>query len=229
MSERLRILPVVIIATALLFGLKLDNIWRGAGDLMFPASLAETTPESASAPAGDAAPAAAEPATTVAAAEDPAADAGNTAEPAPASRPVPSEFSQAEIEVLQSLAKRRDALDARARDLELRENVLKATEKRIDGKIVELKALEEKIQQYLQQHDEQGEQQLKSLVKVYENMKPKDAARIFEQLDLDILLDVAERMREAKMAPILANMDPGKAKQITVELATRRDLPKTGG
>lgn len=229
MSERLRILPVVIIATALLFGLKLDNIWRGAGDLMFPASLAETTPETASAPAGDAAPAAAEPATTVAAAEDPAADAGNTAEPAPASRPVPSEFSQAEIEVLQSLAKRRDALDARARDLELRENVLKATEKRIDGKIVELKALEEKIQQYLQQHDEQGEQQLKSLVKVYENMKPKDAARIFEQLDLDILLDVAERMREAKMAPILANMDPGKAKQITVELATRRDLPKTGG
>ena len=229
MSERLRILPVVIIATALLFGLKLDNIWRGAGDLMFPASLAETTPESASAPADDAAPAATEPATTVAAAEDPAADAGNTAEPAPASRPVPSEFSQAEIEVLQSLAKRRDALDARARDLELRENVLKATEKRIDGKIVELKALEEKIQQYLQQHDEQGEQQLKSLVKVYENMKPKDAARIFEQLDLDILLDVAERMREAKMAPILANMDPGKAKQITVELATRRDLPKTGG
>ena len=92
-----------------------------------------------------------------------------------------------------------------------------------------MKALEEKIQQYLQQHDEQGEQQLKSLVKVYENMKPKDAARIFEQLDLDILLDVAERMREAKMAPILANMDPGKAKQITVELATRRDLPKTGG
>ncbi len=226
MSERLRILPVVIIATALLFGLKLDNIWRGAGDLIFPASLAETTPETEAAakPAKPKDTAVAE--ATDATAESNAADAGD-AEPAP--RPVSTQFSQAEIEVLQSLAKRRDALDARARDLELRENVLKATEKRIDGKIVELKALEEKIQQYLQQHDEQGEQQLKSLVKVYENMKPKDAARIFEQLDLDILLDVAERMREAKMAPILANMDPGKAKQITVELATRRVLPKTGG
>lgn len=224
MSERLRILPVVIIATALLFGLKLDNIWRGAGELMFPASLAETTPDEAPA-AAEAEPKDAETANVDAGAKDVAA----AADDAPARRPVPSQFSQAEIEVLQSLAKRRDELDARARDLQLRENVLKATEKRIDGKIVELKALEEKIQQYLQQHDEQGEQQLKSLVKVYENMKPKDAARIFEQLDLDILLDVAERMREAKMAPILANMDPGKAKQITVELATRRDLPKTGG
>ena len=226
MSERLRILPVVIIATALLFGLKLDNIWRGAGELMFPASLAETTPDNTPA-AAEAEPKDAE--TANADVKDAAKDVAAATDDAPARRPVPSQFSQAEIEVLQSLAKRRDELDARARDLQLRENVLKATEKRIDGKIVELKALEEKIQQYLQQHDEQGEQQLKSLVKVYENMKPKDAARIFEQLDLDILLDVAERMREAKMAPILANMDPGKAKQITVELATRRDLPKTGG
>lgn len=227
MSERLRILPVVIVATALLFGLKLDNVWRGAGELMFPASLAETTAEAEPA-------AKAEPQTTdvAEAADAPAtADIADRAagEPAAASRPNPTQFSQAEIEVLQSLAKRRDELDARATDLELRENVLKATEKRIDGKIVELKALEAKIQEYLQQHDEQGEQQLKSLVKVYENMKPKDAARIFEQLDLAILLDVVERMREAKMAPILANMDPGKAKQITVELATRRELPKTGG
>lgn len=223
MSERLRILPVVIIATALLFGLKLDNIWRGAGDLMFPATLAETAAESDAGPAAQDGAAGA--VRTAAADGTVAAEAADTADGVPASRSAPTQFNQAEIEVLQSLSKRRDELDARARDLQLRENVLKATEKRIDGKIVELKALEDKIQQYLQQHDAQSEAQLKSLVKVYENMKPKDAARIFEQLDMVVLLDVIERMKERKSAPILAKMKPQRAKEITLELAQRRGLP----
>ena len=74
-------------------------------------------------------------------------------------------------------------------------------------------------------HDEETEAQMKSLVKIYEAMKPKDAARIFEQLDLVVLLDVIERMKERKTAPILANMDPERAKTITLELAQRRTLP----
>jgi flagellar motility protein MotE (MotC chaperone) len=57
-------------------------------------------------------------------------------------------------------------------------------------------------------------------------MKPKDAARILERLELPILLDVLERMREAKVAPILADMDPAKAKTVTAALAERRNLPR---
>ncbi|WP_419902504.1 magnesium transporter MgtE N-terminal domain-containing protein [Kiloniella sp.] len=56
-------------------------------------------------------------------------------------------------------------------------------------------------------------------------MKPKDAARIFEELDMVVLLDVVERMKERKTAPILASMNPKRAKEITLELAQRRDLP----
>jgi flagellar motility protein MotE (MotC chaperone) len=66
---------------------------------------------------------------------------------------------------------------------------------------------------------------MESLVKIYESMKPKDAARIFEALELPILLDVMERMREAKSAPILAAMDPMKAKEVTSSLAERRTIP----
>ena len=56
-------------------------------------------------------------------------------------------------------------------------------------------------------------------------MKPKDAARIFEELDMAVLLDVIERMKERKTAPILAQMNPRRAKAITLELAQRRGLP----
>jgi flagellar motility protein MotE (MotC chaperone) len=111
----------------------------------------------------------------------------------------------------------------------MREKILQATEIRIDTKIDELKKLEIRIKGLLLDHDKESEQQIKSLVKVYENMKPKDAARIFEKLEMEILLDVTERMKEVKMAKVMAAMDPMKAKTLTVRLATRRRLPRTGG
>ena len=73
---------------------------------------------------------------------------------------------------------------------------------------------------------EQQVAKVASLVRIYENMKPKDAARIFEELDMDTLLLVAERMKERSLAPIMANMDPGKARDVTVDLARRRQLPE---
>ena len=68
-----------------------------------------------------------------------------------------------------------------------------------------------------------------SLVKIYENMKPKDAARIFEDLELDTLLEVSERMKERKLAGIIAKMSPQKAREITIELRRLRNLPQVGG
>ena len=62
-----------------------------------------------------------------------------------------------------------------------------------------------------------------SLVKIYEKMKPKDAAQVFERLEMPVLLKVIERMKEAKTAPILAAMDPGKAKAVTVAIAGKDD------
>ena len=131
--------------------------------------------------------------------------------------------------MLQDLGARRDQLDSRERAQDLRERLLEAAEARIDEKIAELKTIEETIRARLVQHDEEKEAAMRRLVKMYENMKPKDAARIFTELDMEILLDVAERMREVKMAPILAAMAAVRAKQVTVRLALRRKLPETGG
>ena len=92
-------------------------------------------------------------------------------------------------------------------------------------KIEKLKKIEITIRNLLGQHDKQEKSKLLSLVKVYESMKPKDAARIFEELDLNVVVDVAELMEERRLAPVLANMDPIKAKTVTIEIRTRRKLP----
>jgi flagellar motility protein MotE (MotC chaperone) len=61
---------------------------------------------------------------------------------------------------------------------------------------------------------------------MYETMKPKEAARIFERLDMGVLIDVAKRMQPRKMSAVLAVMDPVAAQELTVELATGDKLPE---
>lgn len=137
----------------------------------------------------------------------------------------PFSLTDTEIELLQALAKRRETIDLREREVESREALLSAAETRIDEKIASLEELQTRIESLLVQYDEQEERQIESLVKIYEAMKPKDAARIFERLDMPVLLDVVERMKERKASAVLAKMDPAKAKSVTLELAQRRDLP----
>ena len=140
----------------------------------------------------------------------------------------PTLFSQSEIDLLQELSDRREQIGKMSKQISLREGLLKAAEKRISKRVSELKQLQKTINDLIKTHDDQQETKMASLVKIYEAMKPKDAARIFEQLDLNTLLIVAERMKERKLAPVMAQMNPEKAKDVTVELSRLRELPLPG-
>lgn len=224
MAKRFRLLPVVIVVAASLFVFKAGEVWRGVEPVLAELGVGEVLAQEP----GDDAEAAEDEAAETAAGEEAEAEAGDEAFTELAVSDAGS-FTQAEIDMLQDLGARRDQLDARDRAQDLRERLLEAAEARIDEKIAELKTIEETIRAQLVQHDEEKEAVMRRLVKMYENMKPKDAARIFTELDMEILLDVAERMREVKMAPILAAMAVVRAEQITVRLASRRKLPETGG
>ena len=140
----------------------------------------------------------------------------------------PTLFTENEIKVLQQLVSRRKIIEARLDELTLREGLLGAAEKRIDKKIQEMKTLELAIKKLIKSHDQQEDLKIQSLVKIYESMKPKDAARIFGELDINTLLKVAERMKEKKLAPIMAKMNPDRAKEMTVALTKLRNLPLPG-
>jgi flagellar motility protein MotE (MotC chaperone) len=137
------------------------------------------------------------------------------------------ETSSGQVDVLTSLSKRRAELDARERDVETRENLIKAAEDRVDGKIADLKQLQAQIQAMLQQHDAAQQKQIDSLVKTYTSMKPKDAARIFNNLNDDVLLAVAAGMKPDVLGAILAQMQPDAAQKLTVKLADKLKLPDT--
>jgi flagellar motility protein MotE (MotC chaperone) len=138
-------------------------------------------------------------------------------------------MSPSEVELLQQLSDRRAALDKRAAELSQREVLLQAAEKRVDEKIAKLEALKQQIGGIEDKQNQEDEARLKSLVKIYETMKPDDAARIFSQLDMPVLLGVLEHMKERNAAPILAAMDPAKAKAVTLALAERRNQTAQAG
>jgi len=156
---------------------------------------------------------------------------GPGAEPPPGAATLlgkdPTLLTQAEIDLLQQLADRREQIEARTRELDLREGLLKAAEDRIGKKIQDMKALQVTITGLIKKHDTEQAAKLNSLVKIYQNMKPKDAARIFEELELNTLLKVVERMKERKLAAIMAKMNPVKAREVTIQLSRLRKLPNS--
>lgn len=130
-------------------------------------------------------------------------------------------------DIISDLMARRRDLDIRERQLEHREALLKATESQVNQKLGELKNLREDLRGLLGQQEKEEENRIKSLVKIYEGMKPKDAANVFNTLDMDIMLSIVSRMSERKSAPILAAMDASKARALTVLLAQQVQLPDT--
>lgn len=131
-------------------------------------------------------------------------------------------YTKDELDLLQNLTKRRQELEQREQEMELKEKVLEATEKRIGDKLTEMKTLQADLGKVVEEYNNQQNSQIGSLVKIYENMKPADAAKIFNELDMPILLEVIAKMSERKVAPVLAGMNPKKARDLTQELAELR-------
>lgn len=146
--------------------------------------------------------------------------------------------SGAERELLQRLQQRREQLDARARELDIRENLVKAAEQRIDAHLAEIKEVEAQIKSETVAKDQAEAARFKSLVTMYENMKSRDAAKIFDGLDMDVLIKVTSEINPRAMADIMAQMSPEMAERLTVALASKAqaktkndpsDLPKIQG
>ena len=126
----------------------------------------------------------------------------------------------AERAILERLQQRREELDSRARELDIRESLVKAAENRIGAQLTELKEVEARIADETKQKDEYVDTRCKGLVTMSENMKPRDAAKIFNGLDMDVLIKVASQINPRSMAEIMAQMSPDMAERLTVEMAS---------
>lgn len=129
-----------------------------------------------------------------------------------------SAFTQSEILILQELAERREALDLRAQEIDKRAIQLKVTEEEINKKLRQLKDYEQKLQKLVNAYSAQEQANIDAMVKMYTAMKPKDAARIFNSLDMNITVALLKGMKPSSSSAILSQMDSQKAQAVTAEL-----------
>jgi flagellar motility protein MotE (MotC chaperone) len=146
--------------------------------------------------------------------------------------------SASERAILERLQSRRQELEARAREIDIRESLLKAAEKRIESRVEELKGVESRISTATEQKSEADAARFKGIITMYEGMKPKDAAKVFDHLEMPVLIQIASQIAPRKMSDILGLMSTEAAERLTVELARRAapdqsasagELPKIEG
>lgn len=123
--------------------------------------------------------------------------------------------------VLESLAQRRQELETRAREIDVRDSLLKTAEKRIEQRLQELKEIEARLTGAATKKDEEEAAKFKSLVSMYESMKAKDAAKVFDRLNMRVLVEVVNVMNPRRMSDILGQMSPDVAERLTIEIANR--------
>lgn len=239
------ILPFMIFMGVMLVGLRVHDIWDSAssGKMFAPvttlqaASKEETDKKAEEAAEKPADKAAEKPADKVE--EKPADKATEKSaekaneKPAEASKPRRSEttsedkeLSESELLLASKLAERRNQLDKREQELLQREGLIQVAEQRVEQKVKEMEVIRGQLQKLLNQASENQQQQLDNLVKIYETMKPAEAARIFETLDQSVLLGVVQRMKPVRTAAVMAQMNPEKAKDITTALTRQDQLPE---
>jgi len=205
-----RLLPIFLLATAALMLVKAGMVFATFAGPQTGAAFAQEAPARPDAAAQEAATEEAAGVT---------AGAGQPRSPRDL-----DQLNRTEFELLQDLRERRIALYERERQLDLQETILAAKEQQIDRKIGRLETLEASIQDLVDQYKTVEDERLAGLVKIYETMKSKDAARVFDRLELKFQVDLATRINPRKMSAILADMDAEKAKVLTTELARTESL-----
>ncbi len=230
---RARLLPLLLGAMVLLACAKLEALLRdlmGATpalpwvELVAPAqavavAAAETKP--AETKPAETKPAEPKPADAAPAGGAQPGKAAPAAAPA-AEQPLLPEAVAAERALLEGLRARRTEIEAREQALAEREMLLTAAERRLSQRIEELTALQKRLESAEKTATEREESGWRQLVKLYEGMRPRDAAAIFDALEMAVLVEIVDRMGQRKAAPVLGAMRPDRARELTTELARHR-------
>jgi flagellar motility protein MotE (MotC chaperone) len=149
-----------------------------------------------------------------------------SASPAPRVE-MPKAPANAAGDATQEIKLRRSPIEEREQRLSEREATLAAVDIRLSGRVAELQAIQTRLETLEADRKAHEEANWTGLVKLYEGMRPRDAAAIFNALDKPVLLEILDRMKPGKAAPVIAMMEPESARQATADLAARRTRSTT--
>ena len=135
-------------------------------------------------------------------------------------------LSSEDFRVLQFLVSHRKDLQKREKELVTRSDRLKAFEKLLQDKIAQLSNLQNQLKGQMKTLENRYQKETQDLARMYEGMKPQEAAQIFLTLDIQIALRLIRQMKSAKASAIMTSLPPEQAAQLTVALAQSTSVIK---
>ncbi|MFO6464905.1 MotE family protein [Jannaschia sp. KMU-145] len=132
-------------------------------------------------------------------------------------------------ELLDRLAERGADIDAREAAVALREQDVAVALDEVVAMLDDLATAEARLAARMQQSSEASAEDVARLVSVYEGMKPKDAAILFEAMAPDFAAGFLARMRPASASAIFTSLAPDTAYALSVIMAGRNANAATEG
>jgi flagellar motility protein MotE (MotC chaperone) len=123
-------------------------------------------------------------------------------------------------EMISHLQRRDAELTKKEEQLKQKEEYLAQMEQEVEKKLKDLMAVQKEIQTFRAEREEGQLAKVRSLSKIYGTMKPKEAAKLLENLEENLVVEVISTMSAAEAANILSNMDVKKAAKISQALST---------
>jgi flagellar motility protein MotE (MotC chaperone) len=102
-----------------------------------------------------------------------------------------------------------------------RAQTLAVAETRLAEQLAALEQARADLEATLALADQASERDIGQMTAVYENMKPADAAKIFERMDVGFAAGLMSRMRPELAAQVLAGMNADSAYAVTLTIASR--------
>lgn len=127
--------------------------------------------------------------------------------------------------VFAEIKRERELLVQQSNALIQQEARLQIGQEKLAAEAQQLRDLKTALETLLAKVEEQKNADLDRLVNLYRNMKPKDAAEIINEMDIEISVLVLGLMPERDAAPILASIDTARARAISKILVERSKLP----
>ncbi len=79
----------------------------------------------------------------------------------------------------------------------------------------EVKISQKEIEEQARQREAAEKKRITKLARIYNNMKPEEAAKALDSVNLDTVASILQLMDESNAGQILAKMDPVQAAQVT--------------
>ncbi len=144
--------------------------------------------------------------------------------PAALAHPLESGDMAASAALLVQMTQREQALRLRETALAEREQLLEAAAERLDRQISALQLAEQDLSATMALADRAAEEDIARMARVFESMKPDEAARVFTEMDPGFAAGFLGRLNPESAAAIMAGLEPRQAYLLSTIVAGRNAL-----